>query len=391
MSEIFGGVFSGKTVLVTGHTGFKGSWLSLWLTELGANVVGLALPPEAQPNLYEQLGLQNLMDSRLGDVRDLELVQKILRETRPEIVFHLAAQPLVRRSYDEPIGTFAVNVLGTAHLLEAVRKTSSVRVCQVITTDKCYENREIDYAYKETDPLGGRDPYSASKACAEMVVSSYRASFFTRTPSPLVGEGRDEGKTKMGSVSLSSTRAGNVIGGGDWAQDRLIPDCARSLMAFRPIAVRNPRAVRPWQFVLDPLSGYLRLASLQWSDPQKYSEAWNFGPRLGSARCVGEVVDLVLKAWGSGEKRDAVDPSSPHEAGLLQLDSSKAMERLNWKPVYDLEAAIARTMEWYRASQEPGFDAFNFTRGQIRGYAAAALKAELSWAGHESGFPLPMP
>ena len=191
MKSVFGGVFSGKTVLVTGHTGFKGSWLSLWLTELGANVVGLALPPEAQPNLYEQLGLRNLMDSRLGDVRDLELVQKILRETRPEIVFHLAAQPLVRRSYDEPIGTFAVNVLGTAHLLEAIRKTSSVRVCQVITTDKCYENREIDYAYKETDPLGGRDPYSASKACAEMVVSSYRASFFSRP----------------GMASLSSTRA----------------------------------------------------------------------------------------------------------------------------------------------------------------------------------------
>ncbi len=372
MSEIFGGVFSGKTVLVTGHTGFKGSWLSLWLTELGANVVGLALPPEAQPNLYEQLGLRNLMDSRLGDVRDLELVQKILRETRPEIVFHLAAQPLVRRSYDEPVGTFAVNVLGTAHLLEAIRKTSSVRVCQVITTDKCYENREIDYAYKETDPLGGRDPYSASKACAEMVVSSYRASFFSRP----------------GTASLSSTRAGNVIGGGDWAQDRLIPDCARALMANRPIAVRNPRAVRPWQFVLDPFSDYLRLAYLQWSDPQKYSEAWNFGPRLGSARCVGEVVDLVLKAWGSGEKRDAVDPSSPHEAGLLQLDSSKAMERLNWKPVYDLEAAIARTMEWYRAAQEPGFDSLNFTRGQIRGYAATALKAGFPWAAQATGVPL---
>ena len=360
----FGGVFTGKTVLVTGHTGFKGSWLSLWLTELGANVIGLALPPEAQPNLYEQLGLHNLMDSRLGDVRDLDLVQKILRETRPEIVFHLAAQPLVRRSYDEPVETFAVNVLGTAHLLEAVRKTGSVRVCQVITTDKCYENREIDYAYKETDPLGGRDPYSASKACAEMVVSSYRVSFFS----------------KPGAASVSSTRAGNVIGGGDWAQDRLIPDCARSLMASRPIAVRNPRAVRPWQFVLDPLSGYLKLASLQWVNPQNYSEAWNFGPRLGSARCVGEVVDLVLKAWGSGEKRDAIDPSSPHEAGLLQLDSSKAVKRLEWEPVYDLEAAIARTMEWYRASQKPGFNALDFTRGQIRDYAVAALKAGLSWA-----------
>ncbi len=364
MKSAFGGVFSGKTVFVTGHTGFKGSWLSLWLLELGAKVVGLALPPETQPNLYDQLGLQNLMDSRMGDVRDLDLVQKILRETRPEIVFHLAAQPLVRRSYGDPLETFSVNVLGTAHLLEAVRKTDSVRVCQVITTDKCYENREIDYAYKETDPLGGKDPYSASKACAEMVVSSYRASFFS----------------KPGAPSLSSTRAGNVIGGGDWAKDRLIPDCARALIAGHPISVRNPQAVRPWQFVLDPLSGYLRLASLQWADAQKYSEAWNFGPRLGSARCVGEVVDLVLKAWGAGEKRDAIDPSSPHEAGLLQLDSSKAMERLHWKPVYDLKAAIARTMEWYRASQKPGFDALNFTRGQIRDYAEL-----MDFASNEAG------
>jgi CDP-glucose 4,6-dehydratase len=348
----FNGVFSGKTVLVTGHTGFKGSWLSLWLTELGAKVVGYALPPETEPSLYEQLNLKALMDSRIGDIRDAALLEKTLRETRPEIVFHLAAQPLVRRSYEQPIETFSVNVIGTANLLEAVRKTESVRVCEVITTDKCYENREKDYAYSEDDKLGGRDPYSASKACAEIVVSSYRDSFFS----------------KSGSASISSTRAGNVIGGGDWAKDRLIPDCARALSLNQPITVRNPRSVRPWQFVLDPLSGYLSLASLQWQEPARYAEAWNFGPRLGSARCVGDVVDLVLRAWGSGRRVDSIDPAAPHEAGLLQLDSSKAMERLKWRPVYDLEESVRQTMAWYRASQEPHFNALDFTRRQIQDY-----------------------
>ena len=356
MKKLFDGVFSGKTVLVTGHTGFKGSWLSTWLLELGAKVVGLALAPETKPNLYDQLGLDRLMNSRLGDMRDAAFVEKVFQETRPEIVFHLAAQPLVRRSYQQPVETFAVNVLGTAHLLEAARKTPSVRVCEVITTDKCYENREKDYAYREDDKLGGHDPYSASKAAAEIVVSSYRSSFFS----------------KSGAASVSSTRAGNVIGGGDWSEDRLIPDCARALIAHQLITIRNPHSVRPWQFVLDPLSGYLRLASLQWQEPARYAEAWNFGPRLGLARCVGDVVDLVLKAWGSGKRVDAVDPSAPHEAGLLQLDSSKAEARLKWQPAYDLEEGIKRTMEWYRASQEPNFNALSFTRRQIQDYENAA-------------------
>ena len=357
MTSDFGGVFSGKTVLVTGHTGFKGSWLSLWLLELGAKVVGFALPPETQPNLFTQLGLARLMDSHFGDIRDLSLLEKTLWETKPEIVFHLAAQPLVRRSYGQPVETFAVNVLGTANLLDAVRRTKSVRVCQVITTDKCYENREKDCAYREDDRLGGRDPYSASKASAEIVVSSYRSSFFSA----------------VGAASISSTRAGNVIGGGDWAADRLIPDCVRALSLGRAVEIRNPHSLRPWQHVLEPLSGYLRLASLQWTEPANFSEAWNFGPEIGKALSVGEVADLVVRAWGSGHwMTPKADLSAPHEAKLLQLDSAKAAKRLKWRPVYALAEAIEQTISWYRAAQEPGFDALAFTRRQIQSYSMAA-------------------
>lgn len=352
----FGGAFSGRTVLVTGHTGFKGAWLALWLQELGAKVVGYALPPDAQPSLFEQSGLGRLVDSRLGDVRDAALLEKTLGETRPEIVFHLAAQPLVRMSYDAPVDTFATNVLGTANLLDAVRRTESVRVCVVVTTDKCYENREDDRAYREDDRLGGRDPYSASKACAELVVSSYRDSFFR----------------KEGRVSLSSARAGNVIGGGDWAADRLVPDCVRALAADRPIAVRNPRSVRPWQHVLEPLSGYLTLAARQLAEPAAFAEAWNFGPDHGAALTTGEVADLVVRAWGSGRWTSACDPSAPHEAGLLSIDSAKARARLGWRPGYGPQEAVARTIAWYRAAREKGFDAAAFTRRQTADYCAAA-------------------
>jgi len=369
MKTAFDGVFAGKTVLVTGHTGFKGSWLSLWLQELGANVVGFALPPEAEPSLFSQLGLARLIDSRLGDIREAALVRQVFEETRPEIVFHLAAQPLVRLSYEFPVETFSVNVVGTANVLDAVRVTDSVRVCQVITTDKCYENLEADYAYREDDRLGGRDPYSASKACAELVVASYRASFFSGP----------------GAASISSTRAGNVIGGGDWAKDRLVPDCARALAAGQPIPVRSPRSVRPWQYVLEPLSGYLRLASRQWAEPMAYAEAWNFGPKLGTARSVGEIADHVVRSWGSGRWLNlSADSSVPHEAGLLQVDSAKAAKRLQWQPVYELHEGIQKTMDWYRASQQPGFEALEMTRTQLARFTAAAAKAGLPWAGEES-------
>ncbi len=352
----FGGAFSGRTVLVTGHTGFKGAWLSLWLSELGAKVAGCALAPDTTPNLHDQLGLGRLVDSRLGDVRDAAFLEKTLREVRPEVVFHLAAQPLVRLSYEKPAETFAINVQGTANLLDAARRTDSVRVCVVVTTDKCYRNREDGRAYREDDRLGGHDPYSASKACAELVVSSYRDSFFG----------------KEGRVSLSSARAGNVIGGGDWAADRLVPDCVRALAAGRPISVRNPSSVRPWQHVLDPLSGYLTLAARQLAEPAAFAEAWNFGPDAGAALTTGEVADLVVKAWGSGRWTSAHDPSAPHEAGLLSLDSAKAHARLGWRPGFGPKDAVERTIAWYRAAREKGFDAAAFTRRQIADYCAAA-------------------
>lgn len=369
MKGLFAGAFSGKTVLVTGHTGFKGSWLCLWLRELGAKVVGFALAPDTKPSLYQQLGLEGLVDSRIGDIRDGGLLERTVRETRPELVFHLAAQPLVRRSYEQPAETFAVNAVGTANLLEAVRKTDCVRVCQIITTDKCYENDESGRACREGDRLGGRDPYSASKACAEFVVSSYRDSFFPPKDS------------RRHKVSLSSVRAGNVIGGGDWAQDRLVPDCARALASGRPVEIRNPQSVRPWQFVLEPLSGYLRLAALQLEEPARYASAWNFGPSEGVSLTTAELADLFIHSWGSGRR---VSPErglpSPHEAGTLKLDSGKARELLQWRPVYAAEEAVARTAAWYRASNERTFNALAHTRRQIEEYAASALKAGLPWA-----------
>ena len=366
MDHLFGGVFSGRKVLVTGHTGFKGSWLSFWLTELGAKVTGYALTSATTPNLFTQLGLSRLMDSRIGDIRDLENLKKVVREARPEIVFHLAAQPLVRYSYEEPIETFSVNVLGTANLLEATRESDSVRVCQVITTDKCYENRETDYAYREEDRLGGRDPYSASKACAEMVVASYRDSFFSAETS---------------EISLSSARAGNVIGGGDWAKDRLIPDCIRALTEGRAAEIRNPRSVRPWQHVLEPLSGYLRLAEMQWRNPGSFSEAWNFGPEAGEVKSVRDVVEIAARLWPGGAWTALkADSAAPHEARLLQLDNGKAKKRLGWRPVYQTQEAVEKTIIWYLASRDPGFNFIDFTRGQIKDYVSLACKMGLSWA-----------
>lgn len=369
----FQGVFKGKTVLVTGHTGFKGAWLSLWLHELGAKVVGYALRPDTEPNLFSQLGLSELMESRIGDVRDLEHLKRVLHETQPEIVFHLAAQSLVRRSCRDPIATYSTNVLGAANLLETVRQTDSVRVCQIITSDKCYENREWVYAYRENDPVGGRDPYSASKACAELVVSSYRSSFF-----PI-------DKIDCHGVSLSSARAGNVIGGGDWAEDRIMPDCIRALSKSQSILVRNPSAVRPWQHVLEPLSGYLHLCSLQLSDPARYAQAWNFGPTIGESVVVSELVDLIVRFWGAGDwfaplsGNGAGDES--HEAMTLKLDCSKAHELLKWRPVYNLEDCISQAVGWYReALGNKRFDALSCTRKQIHAYVLKARERGLPWA-----------
>lgn len=343
--------FSGRTVLVTGHTGFKGSWLSLWLHDLGAHVVGYALAPNTRPSLFKALKLDSLIDSHLGDIRDQRRLSALMRRTRPQIVFHLAAQPLVRRSYEEPSQTFSVNLQGTVNLLEAVRQTSSVRVCQVITTDKCYENPD-GRSHREEDRLGGRDPYSASKACAELAVASYRNSFFPQ------------------GVSLSSVRAGNVIGGGDWAQDRLLPDCMRALCRHKPLLLRNPRSVRPWQHVLDPLAGYLRLAAKQWARPQAFAEAWNFGPSSSASFTTAQIAQACVTAWGQGTWRQAPG-KHPHESAALRLNSTKARRRLSWRPALNTLEAVLLSVQWYKGYYlDPSFDALSCTRSQIQAYEA---------------------
>ena len=347
--------FAGKTVLVTGHTGFKGSWLSLMLHDMGARVVGYALAPDTRPSLFKQLRLDALVDSRLGDIRDAKRLCAVARQTKPEVVFHLAAQPLVRRSYKIPAETFAVNVCGTAHALDAARLCGA-RAVVAVTTDKCYENLETGRAYLESDRLGGHDPYSASKACAELTVASYRDSFFSAP----------------GEAAVATARAGNVIGGGDWADDRILPDAARALGAGKALIVRNPNSVRPWQHVLEPLTGYLMLAARLLSDGADFAEAWNFGPVKSDALTVAEIAELAVKTWGGGRWQSRPQARAPHEAGLLSLDSDKARRRLGWKPVYGAALAVEKTVAWYRAARERGFDARAFTRAQIAEYLTAS-------------------
>ncbi|MBD2160575.1 CDP-glucose 4,6-dehydratase [Limnothrix sp. FACHB-1083] len=325
--------WQGRRVLVTGHTGFKGSWLCLWLHSLGGDVYGLALDPPTQPNLYKTLLLHGLLvaDARI-DIRNFEAVKRVIIQAEPEIIFHLAAQSLVQTSYASPIETYATNVMGTAHVLEAARLVDSVRAIIVVTTDKCYENQEWVYPYRENDRLGGFDPYSNSKACAELVVSAYRSSF-------LGPQG----------IAVATARAGNVIGGGDWATGRLIPDCVRAFQADEPLKLRYPQAVRPWQHVLEPLSGYLRLAEALLGDRAlEFCEAWNFGPDAVDTVTVGEVAKLAAEVWGGTVEIAKINPDY-HEAGLLQLDSSKARSRLQWKPRWSLNQAVESTVSWYRA------------------------------------------
>jgi CDP-glucose 4,6-dehydratase len=341
----------GKRVLVTGHTGFKGGWLAHWLLGLGADVSGLALAPDTAPNLFEASRLGDRLGSTLGDIRDLAGLTRTLRAAAPDIVFHLAAQSLVRRSYTDPVGTYATNVMGTLHLLEAVRATDGVRVIVNVTSDKCYLNRETGAPFRETDPLGGTDPYSSSKAGAELVTASWRQAFFAG-----------------GLPHLASVRAGNVIGGGDWAADRLLPDCARAFAAQRSVEIRHPDAVRPWQHVLEPLSGYLGLAERLWSDAG-FAEAWNFGPAEHDARTVAEVVDTMARLWGGGAGWTRQPGQHPHEAQQLRLDSAKARARLGWTPRLPLEQALAWTVEWYRR-HHAGEPARALTEAQIAAYTA---------------------
>jgi len=322
-------------VLVTGHTGFKGSWLAMWLQKLGAEVAGYALPAPAE-SLFQLAGVERGMRSVQGDIRSAASLQALFESFEPQVVFHLAAQSLVRVSYESPVETYEVNVLGTAQLFEAVRKTSSCRVVINVTSDKCYANKEWIWGYREDDPLGGRDPYSSSKACAELVTRAYQASFFDAT-----GERR---------VGVASARAGNVIGGGDFAKDRLVPDVMRALKSGSPLQIRNPAAVRPWQHVLEPLGGYLRLAEKIWVDGGGGDcEAWNFGPAIEDARPVRWIVERLTHHWGSPIRWDLDRVSHPHEAGLLRLDSTKARVRLEWRPRWGLEEALKIVCEWHQA------------------------------------------
>ncbi|MEE9473433.1 MAG: CDP-glucose 4,6-dehydratase, partial [Acidimicrobiia bacterium] len=330
-------VYRGKRVLITGHTGFKGAWLCAWLLELGAKVAGYALEPPSDPSLFDRIGLASRIDHRTGDVRDFPKVRRTLDEVRPNILLHLAAQSLVRESYKCPIETFETNVMGTASVLEAVRVAGRPCVVIVATSDKCYENFDDSVVFVEADPLGGHDPYSASKGAAEILISSYRRSFFP--PDRFSDHG----------VALASVRAGNVIGGGDWATDRIIPDIMRGLSEDRPPKLRNPQAIRPWQHVLDVLSGYLLLgAMLVQRGARGLAEAWNFGPIDPHFVSVDQLTERFLRAWGKTSWRLEQDPGAPHETKVLRLDSSKAVRKLGWKPIWNVDVAIDRTVSWYQ-------------------------------------------
>ncbi len=333
---IFGDVFRGKRVLVTGHTGFKGSWLCIWLNELGANIVGYALEPYTERDNFVVSGLKDKIYHVIGDVRDYKKLTKVFEKYQPEFVFHLAAQPIVRESYIKPKDTYDINIGGTVNVLECCRLIDSVRVIINVTSDKCYENREWVWGYRENDPVGGHDPYSSSKGCSELITTAYRNSFFNPN---------DFEKHKK---ALSSVRAGNVIGGGDWQKDRIIPDCIRALENNQPIEIRNPSATRPWQHVLDPLSGYLLLASKMYREPHKYCGAWNFGPVQNSIFTVGEITNMIVAKWEDGNWVDKSNKNETHEANLLSLDISKAKSYLRWTPNWDIKVTIEKTVEWYK-------------------------------------------
>lgn len=345
--------WKGKRVLLTGHTGFKGSWLSLWLQSLGANVVGYALAPPTNPSLFEVADVAKGMVSVNGDIRDLEHLRMVFAEHQPEIVIHMAAQPLVRYSYIEPVETYSTNVMGVVNLLEAVRSTKSVKAVVNVTTDKCYENREWAWGYRENEAMGGYDPYSSSKGCAELVTAAYRNSYFHPE------------KHKEHGVAIATGRAGNVIGGGDWADDRLIPDIMRAISAGKPVNIRNPHAIRPWQHVLEPLSGYLVLAQKLYEEGAAYAEGWNFGPNDEDAKPVQWIVEKLTQVWGEGANWEVDGGEHPHEAHYLKLDCSKAKSRLDWHPRWNLEEALEAIVEWQRAAQD-GKDMKEISQAQIR-------------------------
>jgi CDP-glucose 4,6-dehydratase len=355
----FGDNYLGRRVLVTGHTGFKGSWLCLWLSRLGAEVVGVSLKPDTRPNHWESLGLGSNVQSHTLDIRNSSDIARVFKETKPEIVFHLAAQPLVRRSYRAPLETWSTNVMGTANVLEASRQTNSVRAILVVTTDKCYENQEWVWGYRETDRLGGHDPYSASKASAELVAGSYQNAFFSANGAPL----------------LATARAGNVIGGGDWSEDRLVPDLVRAITEHKSLEIRSPNATRPWQHVLEPLSGYLLLGQKLISGNKQYAGAWNFAPENSGNRTVSEVLHALKTHWP--EMRWHQSPTvHPHETQLLYLDGAKARSRIGWQPVWNLKTTLEKTADWYRAYLDSNEA---ISTEQLSQYIEAATLANVAW------------
>lgn len=338
MIDIFGNFYKGKKVLITGHTGFKGSWLSIWFQELGAEVVGVGLAPYSEKDNFVLSGIGKRIKADIrADIRDGEKMKQIFAEYQPEIVFHLAAQPLVRLSYEQPVETYQTNVMGTINIMEAIHATKSVKVGVMITTDKCYDNKEQLKGYVETDPFGGYDPYSSSKGACEIAIQSWRRSFFN-----------PEDYGKKHTVSIASVRAGNVIGGGDWAKDRIIPDCIRALETTKVIDIRSPKAVRPWEHVLEPLSGYMLLAQKMWEKPTEYCEGWNFGPEAESVLTVWEVASAIIESFGFGELKDVSDPNAFHEANLLILNIEKAKIRLGWKPRLNAKECAVLTSDWYK-------------------------------------------
>lgn len=341
MIDLFDNFFRGKRVLVTGHTGFKGSWLSIWLHELGAEVVGVSQEPFTNRDNFVLSGIGNkIMADLRANICNGQKMKEIFQKYQPEIVFHLAAQPLVRYSYEEPVETYEANVMGTIHVMEAIRSTNSVKVGVMITTDKCYDNKEQMRGYKEDDPFGGYDPYSSSKGACEIAIQSWRRSFFN-----------PEDYGKKHHVSLASVRAGNVIGGGDWALDRIIPDCIKALEQDKVIDIRSPKAIRPWEHVLEPLSGYMLLAKKQWEHPTEFCEGWNFGPESESVSTVWEVATELKKNYGKGELKDSSDPNAVHEAKLLMLDITKAKTKLGWKPRMNMQQCMELVADWYKRYQ----------------------------------------
>ncbi|MGL4106566.1 CDP-glucose 4,6-dehydratase [Clostridium sp. LP20] len=351
--DIFDGFYKDKVVLVTGHTGFKGSWLSLWLQELGAKVIGYSLDPENNEDNFNVSRLSSKIVDIRGDIRDFKKLDDVFNQYKPEMVFHLAAQPLVRESYNNPRETYEINVMGTLNVLEAIKNSNSVKVGVMITTDKCYENKERIWGYREYDPMGGYDPYSSSKGCCELLISSYRNSFFNLE------------EYDMHNKAIASVRAGNVVGGGDFAKDRIIPDCIRSIRNNEKISVRSPEAIRPWQHVLEPLYGYMLLGRRLYEDGKLYSEGWNFGPSDELQVRVSEIVNLIIRNFGEGSWEDKSEKKGVHEANLLTLDCTKARIRLGWSSIMSIDETIEYTAKWYRDFKE---DMYMFNVNQISDY-----------------------